>query len=348
MWTAASVMLLASFIVAGGASLAAAQGPGGLAGLREGEVRHGFTARASYSGLSGTPVGARFVHGTGVVVDVLFFASVPQLSISVPSVPVSDRGESHALEHVVLTRGLSGTYLQMLLSMRLATRYAATYRDRTLYQFRTSGGPDAFYELLAQYLTVLVKPDFTDEEVRREVANLEVVAASDERLTLSMRGAVYNEMVASMARPAYRQPLVLRKMLFGSDHPLSHYAGGDPAQLWDLSPEALRAFHRANYRIGPGLALVAALPLTWSADDFLKRLDGRLTPLAPAEAISAPPALPPFLPAPAGETRIGTYPSASVRQSSSASQLPPNHSGKLSARAMRSCSTSRSPGRTVS
>src|SRR5919106_365063 len=129
----AARMMLASFTVARGASLEAAPGAEGLTTLREGEVRHGFTTRAIFSGLPGTPIGARFLHRTGVVADVLFFASVPQVSISVPSTPVSDRGEPHALEHLLVRRGLSGAYLKMLLTMRLAVGSASTYEDRTFY-----------------------------------------------------------------------------------------------------------------------------------------------------------------------------------------------------------------------
>jgi Zn-dependent M16 (insulinase) family peptidase len=200
----------------------------------------------------------------------------------------------------------------MLLTMRLAVGSAATDADRTFYQFRTAGGSDAFYELLAQHLTMLMKPDFTDEEAGREVASVEVVTAADGRRTLLMKGTVYNEMAASMARPRFRQPRVLKEMVFGRDHPLSRNAGGHPAQLWDLTPDSLRAFHRANYRIGPGLELVAALPLSWSADDFLKRLDTLLTALKPPRVAPPRPPLPPFRPAPRGEVRIDTYPSASA------------------------------------
>ena len=285
-------------------------GPEGLTGLEDGQVWHGFTARASFMGLAGKPMGARFVHRTGVVVDVLFFASVPQVSILVPSVPVSDSGEPHALEHVLVFRGLAGRSLQMLKSMRLATLTATTYRHTTIYQFRTSGGSEAFYELLGQYLAALMQPDFTDEEARREVAHLEVETAADGRLTLTEKGAVFNEMAGSMTRPSYVLPRMLRTMAFGEDHPLSRNAGGNPARLWEVTPEAIRSFHRANYRIGPGLSVVAALPFTWSAHDFLRRLDPLLVRLAPPEA-AEPPALPPFRPAPLGQIRIGTYPSDS-------------------------------------
>src|SRR6185503_1146076 len=74
---------------------------------------------------------------------------------------------------------------------------------------------------------------------------------------------------------------------------------------------SLRAFHRANYRVGPGLELVAALPSNWSVDEFLTRLNSLLAPLAPAEPTPSPAVFPPFKPAPAGEIRISGYPSTS-------------------------------------
>src|SRR5262245_37253207 len=155
------------------------RGPDGLKGLRPGEPLHGFTAQALFAGLAGSPMGARFVHRTGATVDVLFFASVPQVSIKVPSVPVSDRGEPHTLEHLVLGKGASGKYLEMLLDMRLALSSAGTDVPYTTYQFRSAAGAEGFHEVLAQYLTTLVRPDFTDEEVRREVAHLGVVDGPD-------------------------------------------------------------------------------------------------------------------------------------------------------------------------
>jgi Zn-dependent M16 (insulinase) family peptidase len=287
-------------------------GPDGLIGLQSGESRHGFTARALFSGLSDAPIGARFVHQTGATVDLLFFASVPQVSIRLSSVPVSDRGESHTLEHLVLGKGRSGKYLESLLTMRLAVSSAGTDVDHTTYQFRSASGPDGFHELLAQYLTTLVKPDFTDEEVRREVAHLGVTADPTGQLTLAEQGTVYNEMLATSGQPGQRQWRHMQALLGGPDHPLARNSGGEPARLWELGPEAIRRFHAANYRIGPGLEMVAALPTAWSAGEFLERLDPLLKRLSSAgdEEPQAP--LPPFRPAPQGQTWIGAYPADST------------------------------------
>src|SRR5262249_27525579 len=134
MWTSAAILLLSS--LGGAAETAANPGLNELAVLHDGEVRHGFTARASFVDGSGRPFGARFVHdGTGATADVLILATVPQISFSFRTVPVSNRGEPHVLEHLMIGRGSSGRYLQMLLSMRLASYYASTYRDFTTHEF---------------------------------------------------------------------------------------------------------------------------------------------------------------------------------------------------------------------
>jgi Zn-dependent M16 (insulinase) family peptidase len=205
-----------------------------------------------------------------------------------------------------------GKLLGTLQQMRLVTGSAGTHQDVTTYQIRTPIGRDGFYEMLEHYLETLVRPDFTDEEVRREVANLEVVQAEDGRLGLAERGTVYNEMVVHIAQPNAKLWWQLQKIALGAPHPLSFLAGGLPEGLRALGPEEIRRFHAANYRLGAGYEMIVSLPVSWSGDELLERLDNLLAQLS-ADGPAPPPApLPPPRPGPPGEVRIGSYPAASA------------------------------------
>src|SRR5262245_26436794 len=152
-----------------------AAGPERLASMKEGERIGRFRAQAIYLNHLDRPVGGRFVHENGMPVDVLFFASVPQVSVYAKTLPVSEMGEPHTGEHLLIGKGIVGQYLNLLLDMRLADHTAGTYPDHTVYQFHTVAGADGFYELLEAYLGALLHPDFTDEEIRREVAHIAAV-----------------------------------------------------------------------------------------------------------------------------------------------------------------------------
>lgn len=288
--------------------LQAGSGPQALAGLKEGRVISGFVARSLYLNASDEPMGARFVHSSGLPVDVLFFASVPKVSVYFKTLPVSDRGEPHTLEHLLFGKGRRGKHLKSLLAMRLADDTAGTYTDLTNYQFNTAAGLEDFYELLEHYLQALLKPDFTDEEIRREVANLEVVEEAG-RLRLEEKGTVYNEMISTMEKPGSANWYQLARMVFGEGHPLARNQGGEPEKMWDMTPEDIRRFHAANYRLGPNMAMIAALPLSWSAEEFLGRLGEILRRVEPAPPKRTYPKLPPFEPFKEPEVRIGSFPS---------------------------------------
>src|SRR5215475_3994843 len=113
-----------------------------LSALQEGQKLGRFAARALFTDAGDQPIGARFVHESGMTVDVLYFASVPQASITVRTLPVSDKGESHVGEHLLIGKGTKGGYINALLGMRLAEHTAGTYKDATNYQFFCAAGMD--------------------------------------------------------------------------------------------------------------------------------------------------------------------------------------------------------------
>lgn len=292
------------------ASLALAAGPADLASLKEGSSVGAYSASSLYLDPAGNPKGARFKHPSGLAVDVLFFESVPQVSMYWGSLPSDDRGAPHTLEHLLLGKGRAGRRLNTLMPMRLGDYTAATYSDLTLYQMNSAAGPAEFYELLETYLDALLKPDFTEEESRREVAHVAAVSGPDGALHLEEKGTVYDEMVSRMEKPDSIAWEALGKLVYGPAHPLALNQGGAPAEIWKLANADIRAFHEANYHVGPNMALMAAIPTSWEPADFLDKLDGILRRTEPGAAGAAYRTLPPFSPSAERKIVIGRFPSA--------------------------------------
>ena len=59
-------------------------------------------------------------------------------------------------------------------NMTLSSSQMRTNQLNTVYHFHTLAGEDAFYQTLEARLNALLNPDFTDEEIRREVAHVSV------------------------------------------------------------------------------------------------------------------------------------------------------------------------------
>ena len=138
-------------------------------------VVHGFQATAVYLNASGQPFGARFQDTrTRLKIDVLRIESVPQAYIWVDSFPTSNMGEPHTQEHLLLGHGNKGRNAAGLGSMSMLQDSAHTEQRRTAYHFNTSAGPDVFFRNLEVRLDAMLNPDYTDEEIRREVRHIGV------------------------------------------------------------------------------------------------------------------------------------------------------------------------------
>ncbi|HHH84454.1 MAG TPA: hypothetical protein ENL15_00695, partial [Firmicutes bacterium] len=101
--------------------------------LKEGDGLGGFTVEALYLNGEDSPIGARFRHEAGTVVDYFQIQTVPQAYIWFNTPPASDGGESHTLEHVVLSKGNKGKYAAALEEMSLGMSSAFTQQFRTSY-----------------------------------------------------------------------------------------------------------------------------------------------------------------------------------------------------------------------
>jgi Zn-dependent M16 (insulinase) family peptidase len=284
-----------------------------LEGLREGQTLHGFRAEAVYLGGGGAPLGARLVHGrTGFTLDLLQLETAPQAFIWVNTFLVSDMGEPHTQEHLLLGKGNVGRAVANLESYSLVSSSAFVTQWRTQYHFNAPAGSDVFFRVLDAQLHALLNPDYTDEEIRREVRNIGVAEDPDGTLRLEEKGTVYQEMVSSFERSGSRLFRVAGHALYGEDHPLAMSAGGWPAAIREMTPEHIRDFHRATHHLG-NMGMVAVLPRSEVLAAVLTRMDGILSALDryvpeargpfPTEAdLPAPRSLP------EGEVRFAEYP----------------------------------------
>src|SRR4051812_42685786 len=80
-----------------------------LSALSQNQITDGFETEALYLNDANEPMGGRFIHqATGFTLDLLQIESVPQAFIWVNTYPVSDKGEPHTQEHLLITKGNKG------------------------------------------------------------------------------------------------------------------------------------------------------------------------------------------------------------------------------------------------
>jgi Zn-dependent M16 (insulinase) family peptidase len=286
--------------------------------LKEGETVEGFRAEAVYLNDSDRPFGARLRHArTGFTLDFLEIQSVPQVFAWVNSFPTSDRGEPHTQEHLLLGKGNKGRAHSGLEGMSLANSSAFTQQWRTCYHFHTAAGPEVFYKLFESQMDALLHPDYTDEEIRREVSHWGVSEnPADKTLRLEEGGTVYQEMTTT-----YDQPISLlfraeNQMLYGPEHPLALSSGGWPEAIRAMKPEDIRKFHSDNYHLA-NMGMVASFPKEMPFADVLRRLDEILNRLEPAQSqrrYTSESDLPAPRPAPAGQIKLVEYPHENAQQ----------------------------------
>ncbi|PWU05150.1 MAG: hypothetical protein C5B51_15320 [Terriglobia bacterium] len=291
-----------------------------FADLSEGQVINGFRAAAVYLDDTGRPMGARFKQvRSGFTLDLLGIQSVPQAFIWVTTYPTSNMGEPHTQEHLLLGKGNKGRALGSQEPMSLVNSSAFTMQWMTCYDFYTAAGPDVFFEHFERTMDALLHPDYTDEEVRREVRNFGVSRAPEGSLRLEEKGTVYNEMTTSMDQPAYRLFRAASVAVYGPEHPLSFSSGGLPAALRIIQPADIRRFHAQHY-FGGNMGLIAAVPREMTLETTLARIDAaldRVEPRHPVLPITTEERLPAPQPAPAGRIDYVRYPNRNEQQPSS-------------------------------
>jgi Zn-dependent M16 (insulinase) family peptidase len=181
----------------------------------------------------------------------------------------------------------------------------------------TAAGPEVYYKLFESQMDALLHPDYTDEEIRREVSHWGVSEnPADKRLSLEEKGTVYQEMRTTYDRPISRLFRALNQKVYGATHPLAMSAGGWPDSIREMRPEDIKKFHADNYRLG-NMGMVASFPKEMPAGDVLARLDAvfnRLEPKQESRRFMSESDIPAPKPAPAGTIELVEYPHKNEQQ----------------------------------
>jgi Zn-dependent M16 (insulinase) family peptidase len=305
-----------------------------LATLKQGDVAHGFRADALYLGDSGQPIGARFTHlRSGFTLDYLQLESVPQGYTWVNTILVGDQGEPHTQEHLLLGKGTTGRAFSALDTMWLSGSTAFTQQWRTSYHFNTNAGKNVFFDLFAAELNAMLHPNYTDEEIRREVRSFGITSNPDGTLRLEEKGSVYNEMTSSSANRYSVLYRTMSQLTYGKNHPLSWSAGGTPAGIRTMKPEDIRRFHAANYYLA-NMGTMVSFPKSVALTEVLERSDRILIEVEKEpkkrESSTAKP-FPVAQAAPAATIAIEEYPHRNDQQPSPMSFVFPATRMKMSA-----------------
>lgn len=277
--------------------------------LEQGKAVAGFTPITVYLDGQDRPLGARFVHAnTGFVFDYLRIESAPQGFLYVTSFPTSDKGEPHTQEHLLLGKGDRGRKLGSAQAMALVESSAFTAQWRTAYHFHTVAGNDVYWQAFENQLQALLEPDYTDEEIRREVRNFGVDKADDGTLRLEEKGTVYNEMVRSFENPANELWRKAGHLIYGTKHPLSYDSGGYPDAIREMTPADIRAFHAATHHLA-NMGMIGAFPSAMQLGTVLERTGSLLDKLAGRKGrVMTEADLPKPAAAPSGKLEVVEYP----------------------------------------
>ncbi|HEY3836092.1 MAG TPA: hypothetical protein VGL72_05955 [Bryobacteraceae bacterium] len=286
--------------------------------LSEGSTLAGFRTLSLYLDAADHPFGARFRHiKTGYTLDLIHLQSVPQAFNYVTTYPTSDKGEPHTQEHLLVGKGNKGRMLAESQSMTLTGFTAFTMQWRTCYPFNTEGGVPVFYQEFERLLDALLHPDYSDEEIRREVRNFGITEdTTTHKLALEEKGSVYNEMVSTTRQQFSVMYRAFFRTVYGSDHPLSYVSGGSPEGIREMLPEDIRKFHREHYFLG-NMGSIVSLPKGEEITQTLARFDQILNRLQPEPVhypVQSDANLPKPSPATAGSIAIYDFPSQNEKQ----------------------------------
>ncbi len=276
-----------------------------------------FRTECIYENDARTAIGARFRHNrSGYIVDVFTIQTAPQAFMWFNTPPPSDQGEPHTCEHLLLGKGTKGRYVASLEDMLLGESSAFTMQLQTCYHFNVASGTDNFFQIFEAKLDALIHPNYSDEEIRREVCHVGLtVDQATGQIGLEEKGTVYNEMLRGFESPWGELMLTLGRLQFGENHPLSLDAGGYPPAIRTMTPADLRRFQEGSYLINNG-GVVIAIPDDVTIEDCLSRLSGTLDRVQPELKMVEDPAdfdlrIAPGDAAPAGETKIVNFPAQS-------------------------------------
>ncbi|MBL6991383.1 MAG: hypothetical protein ISR65_16490 [Bacteriovoracaceae bacterium] len=202
---------------------------------------------------------------------VVFNPTIYQAAIWFKTPTKTNKSEPHTLEHLILGKGKKGKYRALLEGMELSDSTALTYNELTWYNFNTNAGFDSFMKIMYANLDALLMPDFSDEEVRRELFHYGVEEESSNSLNLKLieKGTVYTEMVKSQHYYDFYRSL--KTKIFGVKHHSSMASGGTPQGIRSSTVDDISEFHFNNYRLNDNLGIIAVIPTQQMMASFLDK-----------------------------------------------------------------------------
>ena len=222
--------------------------------------------------------GARHIHLATSQADLAFLVAFPTL-------PDSDDGRAHILEHLTLTGSkrypVRDPFFSMLRRSTATFMNAMTYADRTVYPFASTDRND-FFNLLDVYLDATFFPNldylnFLQEGWRHTLADGK----------LDYQGVVLNEMKGAFADP-FRAVYsgISGALLKGTTYEVE--SGGDPLAIPKLTHQMLKDFHATHYHPSQAVFMTAG-PL--DAADIQRHIALRVLDALPGTAPRGEPQL---------------------------------------------------------
>ena len=285
---------------------------GDLSALKKDQAVADFRVANLYVDSDGKVVGAKFWHArTGAPVFLFQIETVPQTFMWIDTPADSNRGLPHSLEHLLAGKGTKGRYVSLLRDMRLSQTVAASPQDYNFYSLSSGTGISGFFEQFHAWLDALYRPDFTDLEAEWEFYHFGISSdPGTKKKTLIEKGSVYDEMQTGQG--LYTYYFELNKRVFGDTNPFAFYAAGVPDEMRHVTPQEIRRFHAAHYRLGPTTGFIFVLDPKENVSNFLRRISQELRDFSdtnPAAQRVAHVAGEPKYPIhPSANTQVSVYP----------------------------------------
>ncbi|KAK3328009.1 Metalloenzyme, LuxS/M16 peptidase-like protein [Cercophora scortea] len=153
-----------------------------------------------------------------------------------------DSGSPHTLEHLVFMGSKNYQYkglLDKLAGRAYSGTNAWTAVDHTAYTLETAGW-EGFAQILPVYLEHVIVPHITDDACVTEVHHVDGEGND--------AGVVYSEMQALQFSSTELMDLRARRLLYPENIGFRYETGGMMEALRVLSPDTIRAFHKAMYQ----------------------------------------------------------------------------------------------------
>lgn len=162
--------------------------------------------------------------------------------------PADSTGLPHILEHSVLNGSrkypVKEPFVELLKTSLNTFLNAMTFPDMTVYPVASTNLKD-FYNLVDVYLDAVFYPRITPKILQQEGWHYEYDAENPEA-GMTYKGVVFNEMKGYYSSPDIVLGEATRSALL-PDTPYAYDAGGDPADIPNLTYEQFKTFHETYY-----------------------------------------------------------------------------------------------------